>query len=164
MNLVKSINQYNDNNLFLCEPIKNNIMNEGVFIRILYSSDIICLNGIYLLIHLTDIMTSEKYYNKYKCNFNINFHKDMIENLKIIEENILKKYQTNKIPAYKIYEQLNLGHIKICDNIENKKSCSFILKISGIWETKNNYGLTYKFLKTNFHEGMKFIVENPSVE
>ena len=37
MNLVKSIQQYNDNNLFLCEPIKNNIMNEGIFIRILYN-------------------------------------------------------------------------------------------------------------------------------
>lgn len=163
MNLVKYIEQYNDNNIFLCEPIKNNIMNEGNFIRILYSSDIICFNGIYLLVKLTDI-TSEKYYNKYKCNFNINLHKDMIENLKIIEENILKKYQTHKIPSYKIFEQLKSGHIKICDNIENKNNYSFILKISGIWETENNYGLTYKFFKINFHEVIKFIVEKPSVE
>ena len=163
MNLVKNINQYNEDNIYFCEPIKNNVMNEGKFIRILYSTHNLVLNGIYLLVHINDI-TCDKYYNKYKCNFNINLHKDMIENLKIIEENILKKYQTHKIPSYKIFEQLKSGHIKICDNIENKNNYSFILKISGIWETENNYGLTYKFFKINFHEVIKFIVEKPSVE
>jgi len=148
MNLVKSIDQYNDNNIFLCEPIKNNIMNEGNFIRILYSNDIISFNGIYLLVKLNEI-TCEKYYNKYKCIFNVNLHKDIIENLKIIEENILKKYDTYKIPSYKIYEQLKSGHIKVFDNIENKNNSLFILKISGIWETENNYGLTFKFSKIN---------------
>ena len=38
MNLVKSINQYNEDNIYFCEPIKNNVMNEGKFIRILYST------------------------------------------------------------------------------------------------------------------------------
>ena len=40
MNLVKKIEQYNNDFIFFCEPIKNNVMNEGNFIRILYSSDI----------------------------------------------------------------------------------------------------------------------------
>ena len=31
MNLVKTIEQYNHNNLIFCEPIKNNIMNDGNF-------------------------------------------------------------------------------------------------------------------------------------
>jgi|688.fasta_scaffold08930_14 hypothetical protein len=148
MNLVKCIEQYNDNNIFFCDPIKNNIMNEGSFTRILYSNDIISFNGVYLLIKLIDI-SCEKYYNKYKCNFNVNLHKDLIDNLKIIEDNILKKYKTNKIPSFKIYEQLKSGHIKIFNNIENKVNCSFILKISGIWETQSEFGLTYKFLKTS---------------
>ena len=148
MNLVKKIEQYNNDFLFFCEPIKNNIMNEGNFIRILYSSDIMILNGIYLLINLTDIIC-EKYYNKYKCNFNIYNHKEMIESLRIIEEDILKKYKTNKIPSHKIFEQLKAGHIKLFNDVGNLNSCSFILKISGIWETQSNYGLTYKFVKTN---------------
>jgi hypothetical protein len=148
MNLVKKIEQYNNDCLFFCEPIKNNVMNEGNFIRILYSSDIMVLNGIYLLINLTDI-TCEKYYNKYKCNFNISNHRDIIECLKNIEEEILKKYKTNKAPSYKIFEQLKAGHIKLFNDIGNNNSCSFILKISGIWETQSNYGLTYKFVKTN---------------
>jgi hypothetical protein len=148
MNLVKKIEQYNNDFLFFCEPIKNNIMNEGNFIRILYSSNLMVLNGIYLLINLTDV-TCEKYYNKYKCNFNIYNHKEIIDNLKIIEEDILKKYKTNKIPSYKIFEQLKAGHLKLFNDVGNLNSCSFILKISGIWETHSNYGLTYKFVKTN---------------
>lgn len=147
MNIVKTINQYDEDNIYFCEPIKNNIMNEGKFIRILYSTHNIVLNGIYLLISLNDI-TCDKYYNKYRCNFNVNNNKDIIDNLKIIEENILKKVEIKKIPQLKIYEQLKNGNIKLFNDV-NKSFGSFILKISGIWETQFNYGLTYKFIKLN---------------
>lgn len=147
MNLVKNINQYNENNIFFCEPIKNNIMNDGTFIRILYSTHNILLNGIYLLISLNEI-TCEKYYNKYRCNFNPSNHKDIIDNIKIIEENILKKINIKKTPQLKISEQLRNGNIKLFNMIDQKDS-SFIVKISGVWETQYNYGLTYKFIKVS---------------
>lgn len=147
MNIVKNMNQYDENNIFFCEPIKNNIMNEGNFIRILYSTHNILLNGIYLLIKLNDI-SCEKYYNKFKCSFNPLNHKDVIENIKIIEENILKKIDIKKIPQFKITEQLKNGNIKLFNTIDEFDS-SFIVKISGIWETQYNYGLTYKFIKVN---------------
>ena len=149
MNIVKKIDQYDENNIYFCEPIKNNIMNEGNFIRIIYSTNQLVLNGIYLLILLKEV-TCEKYYNKYKCNFNVNIHNDIIENLKIIEENILKKIEIkNKTPQFKIFEQMKNGNIKLFHEIVMRSNCSFILKISGIWETETNYGLTYKFIKTN---------------
>ena len=147
MNLVKSINQYNEDNIYFCEPIKNNVMNEGKFIRILYSTYNLVLNGIYLLVHINDI-TCDKYYNKYKCNFNTLHNKDIIDNIKTIEENILRKIEIKKIPQLKIYELLRNGNIKLFNEV-NKSFCSFILKISGIWETQFNYGLTYKFIKIN---------------
>jgi hypothetical protein len=148
MNIVKTIEQYDDSNIYFCEPIKNNIMNEGNFIRILYSTNNVVLNGIYLLVSFNDIVC-DKYYNKYKCVFNTNTHKNIIDSLKIIEENILKKIEIkNKLPQLKIYEQLKNGNIKLFNEV-NKTSCSFVLKISGIWETHNNYGLTYKFIKVN---------------
>ena len=149
MNLVKKIDQYNDNHVFFCEPIKNNIMNDGNFIRIMYSTNNVVFNGVYLLIQLQDI-TCETYYTKYKCNFNTIKHKDMIDKIKVIEETMLKKCEfSNKIPQNKIYEQLKNGNIKIFADIGSKPLCSFILKISGIWETQNNYGLTYKFIHSN---------------
>ena len=147
MNLVKNISQYNEDNVYFCEPIKNNVMNEGKFIRILYSTHNLVLNGIYLLVHINDI-TCDKYYNKYKCNFNTLHNKDIIDNIKTIEENILRKIEIKKIPQLKIYEQLRNGNIKLFNEV-NKSFCSFILKISGIWETQFNYGLTYKFIKIN---------------
>jgi hypothetical protein len=146
MNLVKTIDQYDNKSLFFCEPIKNNIMNDGNFIKILYSVPNMVLNGIYLLVNFYDI-TCEKYYNKYKCSFNVSNHREIIDNLKIIEEEILKKYKTNKIPYYKIHEQLRCGFIKVFYDVVNKQQGSFILKISGIWETQQNYGLTYKFIQ-----------------
>ena len=149
MNIVKRIDQYDENNIFFCEPIKNNVMNEGNFIRILYSTYNVVFNGIYLLITLNDV-SCEKYYTKYRCNFSVAHHRDIIDNLKIIEEDLLKKCElVDKIPQFKIYEQLKNGNLKIFTDVGNRNMSSFILKISGIWETQYNYGLTYKFIKVN---------------
>jgi glutamine synthetase type III len=125
-------------------------MNEGNFIRILYSTNNVTLNGVYLLIQLNDIV-SEKYYNKNKCTFSVINHKELIEKIRIIEENLLKKIEiNNKIPQFKIHEQLINGNIKFFSDYFSKSNNSFILKISGIWETHTHYGLTYKFTKINF--------------
>jgi len=149
MNIVKRIDQYDENNVIFCEPIKNNIINDSYFIRILYSTQCFTMNGIYLLVNIHDI-TCEKYYSKYRCTFNILTHKNIVDNLKVIEDDILKKYEIkNKIPQFKIHDQLKNGNIKIFSDLYNKTSASFILKISGIWETHLNYGLTYKFIKIN---------------
>jgi hypothetical protein len=147
MNLVKNIEQYDENSIFFCEPIKNNIMSDGNFIRILYSNRNLLLNGVYINLLFNDL-TIEKHYNKFKCIFNTNIYKKMITDIKKIEENILAKLNiVNKTPQFKIYEQLNNGSVKIfCDSIP-KSNSSFILKISGIWETLDQYGLTYKFTK-----------------
>jgi len=150
MNIVKRLDQYNDANVFFCEPIKNNIMNEGTFIRIIYSNALLILNGITLLVQLQDV-NIDKYYNKYKCSFNTINHREIIEKLKIIEEELLKKCNIkNKIPKYKINEQFHNGNIKLfLENNDKFTDNNFMLKISGIWETDIHYGLTYKFLKAN---------------
>jgi hypothetical protein len=143
MNIVKTISQYNNDYVFFCEPIKNNIINEANFIRILYSTDKIIFNGIYLLLSFTDVII-EKY------SFNLNSNKEIIENIKNIEISILKKINIkNKIPQYKISDQLRSGNIKLFNDIPSKNNNLFILKISGIWESQLNYGVTYKFIKIN---------------
>ena len=150
MNIVKNINQYDEHNIYFSEPIKNNVMIDGFFIRIMYSTNLFVLNGITLLIPLNDIYI-EKYYNKYKCSFNVNTHRELIENIKSIEEKLLKDVNIkNKIPQFKVADQLKNGNIKIfLENIEKITNNLFMLKISGIWETATQYGITYKFLKIN---------------
>ena len=147
MNIVKTIDQYNEDSVYFCDPIKNNIMTEGNFIRILYSTPIFILNGVYLSININQL-TIEKYFNKYKCAFDIGAHANLIQRIKIIEENILRKINIlGKAPQYKIYEQISNGNIKIfSDNIDNITN-NFLLKIAGVWETEYHYGLTYKFIK-----------------
>ena len=147
MNIVKTFDQYNEDFVYFCDPIKNTIMNDGNFIRIIYSNQLFILNGIYLEVNLTHY-NIEKYFNKYKCSFDILHHKDIIEKIKLVEEMLLRKINIKgKIPQFKIYEQLKVGNIKVfADNIE-KLSNTYLLKIAGVWETDMYYGVTYKFIK-----------------
>lgn len=154
MNLIKTIDQYNEDAVYFCDPIKNNIMNEGIFIRIIYSNSSFMLNGIYLSLFINH-MNIEKYYNKYKCRFDVNDYKLVIDQLKRIEEGLLKKVSIrNKLPQFKLHEQLKYGQLKIFYDLSNNttnslinKENAFLLKISGIWETEMHYGLTFKFIK-----------------
>jgi len=146
MNIVKNIDQYNEDNVYFLDPIKNNIMNNGYFIRILYSTPLFILNGIYININL-NYTTIDKYYNKYKCSFDINLYRELIEKIRTIEEGLIKKINIfGKIPQLKIYEQLKNGNIKVFSGTSDKIGNTFLLKIAGIWETETEYGLTYKFL------------------
>jgi hypothetical protein len=147
MNIVKKLDQYNQDHIYFCDPIKNNIMNDGNFIRIMYSNPLFVLNGIYLYISINHL-SIDKYYNKFKCTFDVNLYKDLINKLHIIETSILKKANIfDKTPQYKIYEQLKNGNIKIFSDNNDKITNTFLLKIAGIWETDTYYGLTYKFIK-----------------
>jgi hypothetical protein len=146
MNIVKTIDQYNEDYVYFCEPIKNNIMNDGNFVRIIYSTPIMVLNGIYIQVNIS-YTSIDKYYNKFKCLFDVNQYKDIIEQLRKIEEDILKKVNIeNKTPQYKLYEQLKNGNIKVFSESYEKINSTFLLKIAGIWETEYEYGLTYKFM------------------
>jgi hypothetical protein len=149
MNIVKTIEQYNEDFIYFCEPIKNNIMNDGKFIRIIYSTPLITLNGIYISINISYI-SIDKYYNKFKCNFDATKHTTIIDKLFVLEEGILKKINIHgKTPQYKIHEQFQTGNIKfLLNNLANtdKISTSFLLKIAGVWETETEYGLTFKFV------------------
>jgi len=122
-------------------------MNDGNFIRILYSTPLFILNGIYLAVMMNQL-TVERYFNKYKCAFDIANNMETIYRIKHIEETILSKIKINgKMPQYKVYEQIRNGNIKVfADNIDDVTN-KFLLKIAGIWETDYSYGLTYKFVK-----------------
>jgi hypothetical protein len=147
MNIVKNIEQYNQDHVYFLEPIKNNIIDNGRFIRIIYSTSLFSLNGIYISLNINSI-SIEKYYNKYKCSFDINQYSSLIEKFRFFEEGLINKIGiTGKIPRFKIYEQFKNGNIKVFSNkLDVSVSNQFLLKISGVWETITEYGLTYKFL------------------
>lgn len=128
MNLVLDYDTLNTNNIYFNDSIKNTIMDNSKFIRILYSDENIILNGLFLKIYKIE-------------NININI---MLEKINLIENNLLSRYNKNKYKVNKIREQLNyLFKKKTQDKI-------FILKISGIWETETMIGITYKFILDSY--------------
>ena len=151
MNLAIDINEFDINSVFFQKPITNTVIDNSDFIRIIYSNDLMILNGIYIKIKL-EIKSVESYYSKYKCIFNVSDNKDVFNKIQSIENVILERFSSNKTKKKKIYEQINNCYVKIfTDNIFNSNNIPnyFTLKISGIWETNNDCGITYKFMTIN---------------
>ncbi len=148
MNVITTLNQFSLDHIYFQESIKNTVMDNSDFIRIIYSNPLFMLNGIYLQINF-DIIQIEKFFNKYKCLFNIEDNKEVIEKICLIEKYILEKVNIkNKKPHYCIMKQLMSGFIKIF--VENpEKHSNYILKISGVWDSEEEYGITYKFIDIN---------------
>jgi len=153
MNIVIPLYDFNEKNVFLLEKIKNNIILDGFFIKTIYSMSYYCLNIILIDIPFLKL---KKIININKIIYVIDtkLNEKIIEKLKLVEFNILKKINDlsfKKTPSYKLFETLKNGEIKIFKNTEYSMNDSsffttkIILKISGIWISENNYGLSYRF-------------------
>jgi hypothetical protein len=131
-------------NIFFNKSVKNNILNNGYFTKINYSDELIIMTGLFIKLCLKEIQY-ENFFNKYKCNFSLKENNELIQKIKLLEMNIIQKFNINisKIPQYILYDQFKNGSIKI-HNIKNTND--FLLRISGIWENDTHYGLTYKII------------------
>lgn len=153
MYISLNTNQYDINNVMISEKTKNNIMQNGDFYRLYYSTEDIILNGLHISFELQNI-SIEKYFNKIKCIFENNvYNNDIVNVLKNIEKKLLARYNTiNRTSISRIGEQLEHKYIKIFDdnyiNIKKYKSIKFVLKVSGIWSSQNEFGLTFRFFLT----------------
>ena len=131
MNLVINTKELSFENIFFNDAIKNTVMNDSSFIRILYSNKNFIINGIYIRINIgKDIQLSSN--NK------------IIMYIDKLEKHILNTYNCNKPHSYKVKDQINYCIHKL--NSSNNSNTNYILKISGIWETETMIGLTNKFI------------------
>ena len=157
MKLVASLEQYDGEYLSFCDSIKNNVVNEGTYLRLIYSTPTFTMHGVHLHFTVTPI-SFENHHNKCKIKFDKHIHKELINKLKRIEEEVIAKSDIRgKIPHYKIFEQIGYGYVKI--HMDGELSApvahvvhapmKMLLKISGVWETDFNYGVTYKFTGLN---------------
>jgi len=156
MNIIYNINQFKFRNLFLLEP-KRNIIMDGKFTKIVYSDELIVMNGIYLITPFDDFYVEN---NLNKCVLKINIYNsinaNIITELIKIENNIIQYYkhlfECSKKPFALLKEQILNGNIKLYNNTTsinntNEKKYKIIIKISGIWENEDQVGLTYKFME-----------------
>jgi hypothetical protein len=123
MLLLEHIDSYNKQYLFLLPPVKNNLIANSLFTRIIYSPPMIAFNGLYLSIPSSDIL-QPTFLNK----------------LHEIENDILSVYtcSCSKKKNLHIKQLFIYKSSQITDKV--------ILKISGIWESETAFGLAYKLI------------------
>ena len=127
MNILQNLKHINNDFIFFGDPIKNSIIENGTFTRLIYSDHFMTLNGIYIWFDLTELSQRE-----------------MIETLVELEKTMLFKIDiVHKNAQYKIRDYLK--HLS-SRSVEEFKLNKYVLKISGIWETNIEYGITFKFL------------------
>ena len=131
--------QFASEHLVLHEPVKNQIFNDSTFARIVYSNNVITTNGIVLKLDIKGA-TIDKRFNKTTIQFNIYNNSDLIAIVQRIERGLLSAIH-RKTPVFGLYNELATGRIVVHDYND-----IVVLKISGIWETELNCGITYKFV------------------
>jgi hypothetical protein len=164
---------------------KQNIIMQGDFTKIMYSVDILTMNGMYVLCPLQCMDTS----TKRTANHSINKHmiwyqptipsnNHLVQYFESIEKRLIalyidhnalynfRKKEETKTCVYSLYNQLMMGYTKVYRDFITEESSqsqsiqsattttspptatsAFVIKISGVWETSNEIGITYKFIE-----------------
>jgi hypothetical protein len=151
MNIVLNIKDISTENIYLLESKKNIIM-DGSFTKLLYSNPFLTMNSIYCITNIE--ITSNEIVNKNFSTYNIYCTPEMIQECYELEKSIINFYKNEfnivKESTYLLYKQLMSYKIKLYkeSNISPINVIpSIVLKISGLWETNNEIGITYKFLE-----------------
>jgi hypothetical protein len=153
--------------------VKNNMVIDGKFTKLIYSDNYLILNGLYLDMDisidendtsvLSNSISQENNHrwkpdtSSYKHNlyFNKNENLKMISDFYSLEKQILERFlkynHEKKEPVYTLHNQLRNGCIKYYREhmipITNQHKKGYFLKISGIWETTNEIGITFKIIE-----------------
>jgi hypothetical protein len=134
MNLLLELKNVSISNVFFMET-KPNMLFDGIFTKINYCDEFFTMYGVYVSVPIEIVP-----YSKPKIDVNV------LNTLVKMESEILNFYAKSK-PAgskitYKLAEFLQTKFV-VSPISKEKTNC---LKISGIWENRNNeLGLSFKF-------------------
>ena len=143
MNIVINIDDIDNRNIFLGSNIKNTIIENGIFYKLKYSNHVFTLNNLFIKIDINEYKIF-KNYSRYKCIFDANKYRTFIDKISALEHSILGKIERKKNTKPSISNILLSGTLKLSYYPNSKETIA--LKLSGIWETLHDYGLTYKFV------------------
>jgi len=147
-------------NIYFLDTKKNIIM-DGNFSKLIFSNEWFVMNGIYILFPI-EHNGSEIIMNKTQIRFNPfqQYNQIVINEFSKLEKNILEYYRQIRGCNCKIvpllHKQMMIGFMKTNKEYkkqfsinENNRNIQYVLKISGIWETQEEIGLTYKLFEVN---------------
>tara|TARA_Y100000389_G_scaffold190005_2_gene214407 strand:- start:7802 stop:8326 length:525 start_codon:yes stop_codon:yes gene_type:complete len=160
--IAEDIDNVNIYNLIISQASANSIIPESKYYKLLYSTNYLTFYSLYIEIKFKDI--SINHIDNF-ITINEIVNRDIIYKLKLLEINILKNLNlSNKKCNYKLCECLDTNIIKYVNNYQNistthnknmtntinnniiSRNSNIILKISGIWESNNYYGISFKFI------------------
>jgi hypothetical protein len=153
--ICENLEDLNYEYIIINEPIKNSAVQYNYFYKLLYSTPIVSLTSIFVIFELNNL-----YFENDKIKFDKSALNNSVFNKLIeLEEHVLNLVRDSKIKLFKLKELYenqyfkyslsddneNLNNYNHLNDIYNNKT--FIIKISGIWESKESIGLTFKFIK-----------------
>lgn len=151
MNIIfENIKNVNIENISFLEKKKNIIM-DGKFTKIIYADTCVTMSGLYTNVPISYTTSDSNIIYISNTLNNINTIKALVD----FEYNLLEYYKhlhnIYKNVIYNINNQLIIGKIKLYREQygQSDNKMKIILKISGIWESGNEIGITYKFLEMN---------------
>jgi hypothetical protein len=170
MNVVNTVSQFNINNVFLLD-IKQNIIMDGSFTKIIYSNECFTILGIFLILpKFNYIIDKNGKTNLLRFNNENYFFNNLIK----IETQILEFYKKttgcSKQSVCLLKEQISSKCFKLYLNHQKfdmeqpfqifmdfkENNDRIILKISGIWENYNSIGITFKILLGTTLDAQRF--------
>ena len=149
MNLLLLPNQVERHTLYFDAAQPNIVMANSEFSRLIYSNNFLSTSGLLALLHL-DVTSHSIYYNKHRLYFKTDseFNLRTVMDLQNLETLILNSfYAPDKVSVHKLRRQLSNGFIRIYseDKITRSGIIALSLKVSGVWCTESEYGITFKF-------------------
>ena len=155
MNVVLNMSDFQLGYIYFLNE-KPNIIMEGTFSKMIYSNEHFTMSGIYLYVPI-EIQTKEKIMNKNIIKFDTTTaaNEAIIQELSRIELRILDYYKKthqqkgNKKTVCALSKLLCSGYLKLFltdagATNERYQDVYYTLKISGVWETREEIGITYK--------------------
>lgn len=143
MSIVIPLPNFNYQDVYYHKAVHNTIIANSKFIRTIYSNGLVTLNNICLEvpIAITGINRNRYYFDPRHNNRIMLF-------LMQVEDNILVRSGiAHKAPRKRLTEQLESGFLKIFTPLDDDcRAYPILLKISGVWESESEYGITYKFV------------------
>jgi len=135
------------NYVFFLEK-KTNIIINGVFTKICFSDDCMIMNGIFINVPFHPFI---KRFQSKNILFEPDSNRELIEKLSHIEECLLDYYTLsynvlNKTPVFSLKTAFSTGIVKYYKSTSAKYQ-KYYIKISGVWETATEFGLTYKMIE-----------------
>ena len=111
MNLAIPLSSYNPHSIFLCDTVKNTVMDNSTFTRILFSNSYATLVGLHLQLCIKNTK-DEFYFQKIRTTFKVEENEEMIRTIERIENNLLCLVRCGKRRVTKLSDQLRNGILR----------------------------------------------------